>query len=117
MAILNSIQEKLEAFDYPVFYGTAAKLPKNAPWNYIVFSRDEFNPTGNKTGDANTYNVAIVCEEYIPEDLPRQVIDSVTEIAGMRISNDKCQYVYDVKPGTTDTVEMLVLRFTRPKKA
>lgn len=114
--ILDDIQSKLLEIDKCVFYGTAERLDRNSPWDYIVFSRRVMRQNSAKTGYADVFEVAIVREEFIPDGLPEKVIETVTSIRGVRLSDREGIYDYAVKPNTTDTVEMLVLEFVRPRK-
>lgn len=100
-----------------VYYGTASKLPKGAPWNYTVFSRAPAKPSGNLTSISDGYEVAVVREGYVPEGLDKRVIDAMGGIPGMRLEADSTiEYAYQVKPGTRDTVEMMVVRFRKARK-
>ena len=114
--ILDDIQEKLLEKDPNVFYGTAEKLDRKKPWDYIVFSRRVMRPNSTKSGYTDMFEVAIVREEYVPEGLPEKIIEALTSIKGVRMSERDGLYDYAVKPNTSDTVEMLVLEFVRPRK-
>lgn len=115
-ATLNLIRDALKAVDVNVFYGIASQLPKDAPWNYTVFSRDTTDPTEKRTGYTDRYIVSVVREDYIPEGLFDEVVEAVEGIPGMRFSAQGAEYVYDVMPGTSDTAEMMVVRFAKPRK-
>ncbi|MBX9032669.1 hypothetical protein [Gordonibacter massiliensis (ex Traore et al. 2017)] len=114
--ILDDIQEKLLEIDPNVFYGTAEKLDRKKPWDYIVFSRRAMRPNSAKTGYADAFEVAIVREEFVPDGLPEKVIEAVTSIKGVRLADVNGVYDYVVKPNTSDTVEVLALEFVRPRK-
>lgn len=117
MSILDEIKGALGAIDDDVYYGTALSRNPNAPWNYTVFFRASTDLTGNKTGYRDAFQVAVVREGYIPEDMLQKVIDAMSGIAGMRLSDSQgVEYVYDVKPKTTQTVEMMVLQFCHARK-
>lgn len=114
--ILNDIQSKLLEIDKKVFYGTAAKLGPADTWDYIVFSRRIMRPNASKTGFADVFEVAVVREEFVPDGLPEQVIESLTSLKGVKLSDRDIRYDYTVKPKTSDTVEMVVIEFVRPRK-
>lgn len=114
--ILNDIQSKLLEIDPNVFYGTAAKLDKEKPWDYIVFSRRVMRQNQAKTGYADSFEVAVVREEFVPDGLPERVIEALTSIKGVRLSDRDILYDYKVKPNTSDTVEMIAMEFVKPRK-
>lgn len=116
MATLNELRDKLCEVDELVFYGMVDRNKVTDRWNYTVFGRRVMRPTGNKTGFADVYTVAIVREDYIPEGYEQTVIDKVCEISGMRLSDGDMQYSYTQKPNTNTVVELLELVFIKPKK-
>ena len=116
MATLDAISEALSSVDERVYYGMASKLPKGAPWNYTVFSREPSNRNANKTGFTDVYSVAVVREEYVPEDVLPAVIEAMETIPGMKLADSTVDYDYMTKPGTTDIAEMMVVRFSKARK-
>lgn len=115
--ILTDVHDALAEIDENIYYGTAAELPKDEPWNYIVFSRDVLDRKKDKSGFADVLNVAIVREEFIPDGLAERVIDAVESLAGFRLKEGSHKYWYAVKPSTHATVEQLVLQFTHSRKS
>lgn len=114
--ILNDIKTALETVDPRVFYGAAGTLEDGDLWDYIVFSRSSLSTTGNDTGVANGYQVAIIRENFIPEETVEAVIKAMREIAGMRPAGNDFSYYYETKPKTNTVLEMLVLDFIKPRK-
>ena len=115
--ILDQISEALSAIDDEVWYGVAAKHSARNPFNYTVFSRDKTSPSANLTSYSEGIMVAVVRENYVPEDMDAKVIDAMTAIPGVKLDALKdIEYRYDVKPGTTDTIEMMVVYFRRGRK-
>lgn len=114
--ILDEIMAKLEEVDPDVFYGSASRFDRSKPWDYIVFSRMAMRPNSRRTGYADVFEVAIVREGFIPDGLAELLISGMEEIRGVRVLEEDFRYDYAVKPGTSDTVEMLVLRFARARK-
>lgn len=109
---LSSIEESGR-----VYYGTASKLPKGAPWNYTVFSRAPATASQNLTSISDAYEVAVVREDYVPEEHDKVVIDSMRSVPGMKLdAGHDIEHVYQVKPGTRDTVEMMVIRFVKGRR-
>ena len=114
---LDLIEEALKAIGDPVFYGVAAKLPKSSPWNYTVFSRSATSSGQNRTGYTDLFEVAVVRESYVPDGVLFDVVDAMEAIPGMRLSrSSSVEYRYDVKPGTSDAVEMMVVRFAKARR-
>lgn len=114
--ILDDIKVKLEQIDERVFYGMVDNKVKETIWNYIVFNRVKFKTSQNKTGYSYYYDVHIVRENFIPEDLELEVINKILEISGMRLTEDDFNYEYVEKPNTNIVIEMLSIRFVRAKK-
>ena len=113
--ILDDIKSQLETVDQRVFYGMVDDVVTETVWDYIVFNRTKFSPTGNKTGYADGYDVHIVRENFIPEGVDLSVIEKMQSIHGMRLA-DGGEYNYIQKPKTNIVVEMLTLHFVRARK-
>ena len=113
--MLNKIRDKLQELDDNVFYGAAKdnEATKNV-WNYIVFGRDKMEPKENKTSFTYYFDVVIVREEYIPEDLIEQVIAKV-EACGLRLADTPPEFEYKKKNDDT-VVEILVIHFYKAGK-
>lgn len=114
--ILNDIKEKLQAIDPNVFYGAVDNAVRETVWDYTVFERTRIAISSNKTSYSYYFTVHIVRENFIPEGVERSVIDSMCEIAGMRIADSDPVYTYAVKPNTNTVVEMLSIDFVKPVK-
>lgn len=117
MSTLNAIREALASVDSNVFYGLAAGLPKEAPWDYTVFSRETTTAAANRTGYTDDYLVSVVREGYVPEGTLEDVVAAVTAIPGMKLASRPVEYVYDTRPGTSDVAEMMVVHFTKSRKS
>lgn len=113
--ILNEIKEKLKAIDNNIFFGAVDNFVNETLWNYIVFNREELNFSENKTSYTTVYSVHIVRENFIPEDLEREVISVLKTIPGLRMGKSG-SYTYCTKPGTRNVVEMFSMEFTIPEK-
>lgn len=114
--ILDDIETALKSVYPRVFYGTAAKIARNEPWNYIVFGREAADLSPNLTSLTTTYVVAYVHEDYTPEDAEERIISAMCAIPGVKPSGEGAIYEYQTKPGTTDVVEMLAIRFKCARK-
>lgn len=114
--MLKTISDELTKTGLPVWYGAARTLTAEDVWDYIVFYRTSMQPTGNKRGMADTYEVAIVQEEYVPDEVIQQVVTLMLGIPGMRMAQGGGEYNYTRKPNTDQIVEVLTLDFVRPSK-
>lgn len=116
---LNAVLDSLKSIsdDEEVWYGVAAKHDPAKPWNYTVFSRDTTGIAKDLTSRSERYLVAVVREEYVPSELLDKVIDAINKIPGFKLdASHEVEYRYDVKPGTKDSVEMMIVRFVRGRK-
>lgn len=112
--MLNEIKEKLETVCDHVSYGLAPDIEE---WNYIIYGRRSYKVSDKNNKDATEhYFVAIVHEDYIPEDMPARVIEAMTAIPGMRVTTGNQNYHYAEKGGTDMVVELLELEFSRVRK-
>lgn len=114
--MLSEIQTALETLGLPVFYGAAGTLSGEDLWDYVVFYRTTLAPTGNKRGMAETYEVALVCEEFIPDETISAAVGAMTAIPGMKLADTGGTYQYTTKPNTNQVIEILTLDFVRPMK-
>lgn len=116
---LERIAKALEATEEEgrVFYGTALKLPKGASWDYTIFSRAPASTTEYPTSISDAYEVAVVREGHVPEGRDKAVIDAMRSVPGVKVDTaHDIEYVYQVKPGTRDTVEMMIIRFVKGRR-
>lgn len=113
--MLETIKETLEAVGMPVWYGAARTLTAQDVWDYIVFYRTSLTPSANKTGFVHSYTVAIVCEEYVPDEIVQKVVDGMLSIPGFKMTGGGT-YNYTMKPSTDQVVEVLTLDFVKPAK-
>ena len=116
-SLLDDVYKALLCIDDEVHYGLFPGIGQNTPWNYIVYSRDNRRPSRNLTGSSAGVLVSIIRENYVPDATIDAVIDKVSGIPGVRLDENKdIEYVYDVRPGTTNVVEMVILHFVRGSK-
>ena len=114
--MLSDIKTALEALGLPVYYGAAGTLSGEDVWDYVVFYRTTIEPTGNKRGLAETYEVALVREEAIPDETISGAIRAMTALPGVRFAGTGGTYQYTTKPNTDQVIEILTLDFVRPFK-
>lgn len=114
--MLSEIKTALESLGLPVYYGAAGTLSGEDVWDYVVFYRTTLAPTGNKRGLAETYEVALVREEAIPDDTISAAIRAMTALPGVRFADTGGTYQYTTKPNTDQVIEILTLDFVRPFK-
>ena len=114
--ILESINDALEEFKLPVYYGISFCKP-NDEWNYFVFNRDNINKSGKSVTDFNyKYQVHIIQENFIPEGFEMEVIKKITEKTRLKLVDQPHQFNYVRKNNTDMVVEMLTLEFTKTFK-
>lgn len=111
--MLNKLEEKLREIDDNVFYGVAGKNDKNI-MNYIVYGRETTDINNDKNAFTDRYVVAIVRENYIPENTFDGVLDKVEE-AGFRLSDKPVEYDYLQKNADT-VVEIAIIRFHKARR-
>ena len=113
---LGQIQDTLETFELPVWYGRTFSKEKDK-WNYFVFNRKELDRSGKSRIDFNYYyQVHIIMEDYIPEGFEQEVIKKITENTGLKLVDQPMQFNYTTKNNTDMVVEMLTLEFTKAFK-
>lgn len=114
IGLLEKIESTLLQFKIPVYYGkTFAK--ENDTWDYFIFNRQRISRSGTNNIDINyQYQVHIISENYIEEDLEIQVIKALKSI-GLKLV-DSGQFNYVTKGNTDVVVEMLTLTFSKTNK-
>ena len=114
---LTRIKRALDERYDRVYYGTAVDHPKDAPWNYVVFSRERTSFADDRSGTAEVYIVDVVSEGYVPTGTLEEVVEVVSAIPGLKpLASADAEYDYDVKPNTRSTVEMMTVRFVKGRK-
>lgn len=115
--MLKTIQSALEAVDINVHYGGVTGTTPADRWDYIVFSRGPLkrNSKGNTTY-SQTINVAIVREEYVPEETIFQVVEAMEAIPNVRLDADACDFDYERKPNSKTVIEAALLSFSWMRK-
>ena len=111
--ILKKIQDTLESFGYPAYYGRSfAKLDDD--WNYFVFNRYYIKKSGKSNCDLNYYfQVHIIMEDYIEEGFEQEVIKAIQENTKLKLVDSSMNFNYVTKNNTEMVVEMLTLEFTK----
>lgn len=120
--MLNDVKKALKELDPLVFYGMAPSIlldddgKEVHTWDYTVFNRSKLRNHSNKTSYSDRFEVHIVREEYIPEDVEMKYIAKLTALPGVKLAEEDGSYDYTMKPGTDTVVEALTLTFTRGRK-
>lgn len=114
---LEEFESKLQLTDPLVYYGAAFKHKKDTPLNYIVFNRKNIRHNPNKTSKSVYYEVHIIRENYVPEDIEDEVIKNVTTIDGVKLADTEIIFTYDKKPNTDEVVEIMTITFVRARKS
>lgn len=111
--LLNSIEEVLRTFEYPVYYGRSFAKEED-DWNYFVFNRSIIKKAGKSNCDyCYYYKVHIIMEDYVEEGFEQEVIKAIEENTRLKLSDDEMQFNYVTKSGTDTVVEMLTLTFCK----
>ena len=111
--ILKQIQDTLESFDLPVYYGRSFCKPED-DWNYFVFNRYYINKSGKSNCDFNYYyQVHIIMEDFIPEGFEQEVIKAIQENTRLKLVDSSMTFNYTTKNNTDMVVEMLTITFTK----
>ena len=113
--MLELIESKLQEVLNPVYYGSA-RDENIALWNYIVFWRDSTKRSTNNTSFTDYYTVAIVHENWVPDDIIEQTISKLEAVPGIRLSNAEISFNYSRKPSTDAVIEIATLTFCAPRK-
>ena len=117
--MLDAIKEALEnAFDIPVYYGTSAPATGKNIYDYIVFWRNRTHWNGNKKADPSCYyTVALVRQNFIPEDEETKAFDVLRDIPGLKEASDSdVSFDFLTKPGTELALEVATYQFVAPRK-
>lgn len=117
--ILDEIKTQLETVDPNVFYGIVDdERIKELDFvcDYIVFNRVKPRYNTNLTSKSDYFDVHIIRENYIPEDMDIAIIEAMKRIDGVRLAQDDGAYSYTRKPNTSVVLEMLTLHFVRARK-
>lgn len=116
----DSINEVLQGFlTYgdlqleAIYYGICTEKLKD--WNYIVFNR---NRTGRRDNASYNeyYDVNIVCENYVPDNMEYDIIRAIREATMMRLADNDIEYSYVRKPNTEVAVEICTIHFVKARK-
>lgn len=115
MTTRDKILEALLKIDERVYYGIVPESESDKDWNYLVFGKSKIS-IPNATSLVEYYEVTIVREDYIPDETVYEVLDAMTDIAGVRIANESMMYEYALKGSTSVVVEILTIQFSKPLK-
>lgn len=113
--MLQRIEEALREVSDLVFYGSAEDVANTALWNYLVFFRTRTARSATNKGLSDHYNVAVVHENWVPDEMIDAIIDRMEGIDGMRLAGD-VEFEYSRKPSTSAVLEIAVIPFVRPRK-
>lgn len=114
--MLQQIESKLHEIYGTVFYGSADDVANNVLWQYTVFWRDRTTRSQNNTSFSDYYSVAIVHENFVPDEMIYLTISKMEELPGVRLSNEDIRFDYSFKPGTNAVIEIVTLAFSCSRK-
>ena len=109
-SILESIELKSD-----VYFGMGPKKP--VKYDYIVFNRLKSHYSKDLSSITDYFEVTILREDFIPDDLDSQIIKALTEgISGLKLSATDTEYMYWKKPNTDVNVEFMRILFYKARK-
>lgn len=114
--MLQAIETALREIQEPVFYGSADDVGNASLWNYIVFFRDRRARNQNNTGYTDYFTVAIIHENWVPDEMIDAVIVKLEALPSIRLANNDVSFDYTRKPGTNAVIEVATLTFSRVRK-
>lgn len=114
--MLQTIEAALREVMPLVFYGTADDVGNAALWNYCVFFRERISQNQSKTGFTDYYTVALVHEDWIPDEAISDTIAALEALPGIRLASQDIDVNYMRKPGTNAVVEIATLSFSHSRK-
>ena len=115
--MLELIEGKLKEVMPTVYYGSANDDEEAITlWNYIVFWRGRTTRNQNNTGFTDYYTVAIVHEDWVPDELIEATITKVESLPGVRLAGSDIDFNYTKKPSTNAVIEIATLTFSRARK-
>lgn len=115
----NKIIEALKPLDKNIFYGAVSEKDfqnmKSA--DCIIVASDSIRLKESSSRDlVFTYNIFIVRENVVPEELILNVIEAMEQIPGLRLVNQSNPFEYLPKGKTGMIVETIMLSFSRTVK-
>lgn len=115
--MLNEIKEILEtAGAGPVYYGgVPSKIPLNQ-YNYLVYNRAGSTLSNHNTAISDRYNIGIVAENFVPEELPDKLMVALEALPGVTVDPSGVDYDYKIKPNTSTVVELARFVIVRSRK-
>lgn len=116
-ALKNLQMQNMDKYGNKAMYGRvrSKEVPDN--WNYIVFNRRRIAATGTTGNDFTEYfEVHIIHEDYIPENVVYDVIKELETVQGLKKAKDDIVYNYAVRQETDTVVEMATITFCHALK-
>lgn len=114
--MLEQIESALKGVLEPVFYGSAGDVSNSELWNYIVFFRDTTNRSESNLSYSDYYTVAIVHENWVPNEMIEAVISKMEALKGMRLAKADIDFEYSRKPSTNAVIEIAAIPFVHSRK-
>lgn len=109
----EKIELALKGIEENVFYGQATIEPTEK-WNYSVFRRLLIEHKSNSF--KNVYELAIVRENYIDEDLIEKLIKEILNKTNLKLREDSFKFDYIYNPKSSLVCEVITISFYQSKK-
>ncbi|WP_299997601.1 hypothetical protein [uncultured Clostridium sp.] len=109
----NKVKNAIKDYEKNFFYGQGI-VDSSEEWNYSVFKRD--NTKYGKNNSTDYYNLAIVREDYIEEDVYKNIIDAILKETDLKLVEEsfKFDYLYNQKKNIS--CEVIIIKFYKPSK-
>lgn len=114
--MLQTIETALKTVMPLVFYGSADDVGNASLWDYIVFFRDHTSRNQSNSGFTDYYTVALVHENWVPDELISDTIAALEALPGIRLASQDISFDYTRKPSTNAVIEIASLSFSRSRK-
>lgn len=111
--MIDEIKKALQEVESKVYYGVG-RFQGRTDWDCIVFGRRRSEKTASGAGKSKRWFVAMVKEDFIPEDMEEKVIKAMQTL-GFKESSGGATYDYVEKTGET-VVEIGTIEFVKTEK-
>ncbi len=109
----DKVEEAIKEYEINYFYGQAT-LELNDKWNYSVFKRDTID--NSRTSSKLNYTLAVVRENYIPEELIEDIINSILSKTNLKLRDTNFKFDYIYNPKSSIVCEVITIDFYQSTK-
>lgn len=109
----ENVENAIKNYEPNFFYGQAT-VELTDKWNYSVFKRDTIDH--ERTSSKINYSLAIVRENYIEEELIKNIVKSVLSNTRLRLRDTNFKFDYFYNPKSSLVCETIVIEFYETSK-